>query len=110
MKDVVDRLLKEDIILKKLHKIDNKLLNTRKKIEVYEGVDLKANYVVIFVIKQKSRFLRKDIPPLDLIYENLKTLQDHNFKKKIIIYDMPFCSHAQKELKSEKWRLLNATS
>jgi len=110
MKSVVDRLLKEDLILKKLELIDNKLLQTRKKIEVYEGVDLKSNYVAIFNLKQKSRFLRKDILPLDLIYENLKTLLDHNFKKKIIIYDMPFCSHAQKELKDDGWRLLDATS
>jgi hypothetical protein len=110
MRDVVDRLLKEKVILKRLDSIDNKLLNTRKKIKVYEGVDLKSNYVAVFVLKQKSRFLRKDIPSFDLIYENLKELQDHNFKKKIIIYDMPFCSHAKKELRDDKWRLLDATS
>ncbi len=110
MKDVVDILRSKNLIFKKLHKVDNKLLGTRKKIEVYEGVDLKSNYVAIFVYRQKSRFLRKDIIPLDLIYEKLKEIQDHNFKKKILIYDMPFCSHAQKELKDDGWRLIDATN
>ncbi len=110
MKHVVDTLLQKKIVLKKINKIDNKLLETRKKIEVYEGVCLNSNYVAIFYLKQKNRFLRKDIIPLEFIYEKLKELVDHNFKKKILIYDMPFCSKAKKELKDDGWRLIDATS
>ena len=110
MKYIVDRLLDKNIILKKLNKIDNKDLKTRKRIEVFEGVDLKQNYVAIFFLKQKSRFLRKDIKPLEELHERLVEFVDHNFKKKILVYDMPFCSKAKEELKKSGWRLIDATN
>jgi len=110
MKDIVDLLLKKNIISKKLNKIDNRLLKTRKKIDIYEGVLLNQNYVSIFVLKQKSRFLRKDIQPLEELYERLIEFVDHNFKTKILVYDMPFCSKAKEELKKSGWRLIDATS
>ena len=109
MKEIVETLLDKKIILKKLNTIDVKLLKSRKKIKVFEGVDLNSNYVAIFFYRQKSRFLRKDILDLDLLYERLKDLQDHNFKKRILIYDMPICSHAKEELKEQGWRLIDVT-
>jgi len=110
MKEIVDILLEKKIILKKLNPIDVKLLKSRKKIKVFEGVDLHSSYVAIFFYRQKSRFLRKDILDLDLLYDRLIELQDHNFKKKMLIYDMPMCSHAKKELKEQGWRLIDVTS
>ena len=107
MKAVVDRLRGEGLIFQSLHPVDPKALGSRKKIAIYEGVDLKKNYVAIFVYQQKSRFLRKDIEPLEALLEQLKNLLDHNFKIKILLYDMPICSHAKKELEELGWRVIH---
>jgi hypothetical protein len=109
MKELVDILRKNSIIYRKLHKIDNKLLGTRKKIDIYEAVDLNSYYAAVFKFAQKSRFLRKNADELELLYEKLKSLQDHNFKKKVLIYDMPLCSKAKALLKERKWKLIDAS-
>ncbi len=109
MKEVVDTLRKKELIYKKFIMIDNKALKTRKKIAVYEAVDFDRYYTAVFVLEQKSRFLRKDASVLETLYERLKVLQDHNFKKKILIYKMPLCSKAKAQMKEEGWRLIDAS-
>ena len=110
MKEIVDRLRKKELIYKKLIMIDTKALNTRKKIEVYEAVDFERYYTAIFSMKQKSRFLRKDAEVLETLFERLKLLQEHNFKKKILLFDMPFCSKAKAQMKELGWRFIDATA
>ncbi len=110
MKEIVDRLREKDLIYRKLIMIDNKLLKTRKRVAIYEAVDFDRYYSAIFDLKQKSRFLRKDAEVLERLYARLKVLQDHNFKKKILLYDMPFCSHAKAQMKEEGWRLIDVSS
>lgn len=109
MKTIVDVLRKKELLYKKLLKIDTQELKTRKKVLVYEAVDFERYYTAIFVLKQKSRFLRKDAVLLEILYERLKILQDHNFKKKIFLFDMPFCSKAQAQMKEQGWRLIDAS-
>jgi hypothetical protein len=109
MKEIVDKLREKGLIYKKLIMIDNKLLKTRKKIAIYEAVDFERYYTAIFELKQKSRFLRKDVEVLEMLYARLKVLQDHNFKKKILLYDMPFCSKAQMKMKEDGWRLIDVS-
>jgi len=108
MKELVNVLLKKNYIYKSLKEIDKKTLGTRKKIGIYEGVDTNSYYAAIFVFVQKSRFLRKNADELEMLYEKLKVAQDHNFKKKILIYQMPICSHAKKQLKESGWVLIDA--
>ncbi len=108
MKETLEILLNKKMIFKKLIQIDNKDLKTRKKIKIYEGVDPKSYYNAVFYIEQKSRFLRKNAKEIEEIYENLKTLRDHNFKKKIFIYKCPICSYAKEALKEKKWRVIDA--
>ncbi len=110
MKEIVELLLKRNMIFKKLHPIDKKALGTRKKIEIYEGVDLHSNYVAIFYLRQKSRFLRKNAEELEGLLEKLKRLQDHNFKKRLLLYEMPLCSKAKAMLKERGWRLIDVAA
>ena len=110
MNDFVELLLEKNMIFKKLHKIDNKKLKTRKKVDIYEGVDLKSNYTAIFHLIQKSRFLRKNADEIEELFEKLKTLQDHNFKKKIFLYDMPICSKARALMKERGWKLIDVAA
>ncbi len=79
---------------------------TRKKVDIYECIDLKDYFVALFVLEQKSRFLKKNASELEVLYERLKYNQDHNYKKKILFYKMPFCSLAQKQMKEAGWKLI----
>ena len=107
MKDMIKQLLTKKIILKKIDAIDISMLKSRKKIGVFSGIDTKSNYVCVFVISRKSRFLTKDVKELEELFTRLVSLSDHNFKKKILIYDMPLCSKAKEKLKELKWILIN---
>lgn len=109
MKELVNILLKKNYIYKSLKEIDKKVLGTRKKIDIYEGVDTKSYYAAIFYLLQKSRFLRKNADDLEQLLEKLKVLQDHNYKKKILIYQMPLCSKAKEQMKQNGWVLINVT-
>jgi hypothetical protein len=109
MKTLVNILLKKNYIYRSLKEIDKKSLGTRKKIDIYEGVDTNAYYAAIFNLVQKSRFLHKNANELEILYEKLKVVQDHNFKKKILIYQMPICSHAKEQLKQNGWIVINAS-
>ncbi len=106
---LVDTLRAKELIYNKLIMIDNRALKTRKKIEVYEAVDFERYYTAIFLLEQKSRFLRKDVAVLEELYERLKVLQEHNFKKKILLFKMPFCSKAKAQMKEDGWRLIDAS-
>ena len=106
MKEIVTVLAAKKIILKKSHFIDTKLLGTRKKIKILKGVDTNSNYVAIFVIERNSRFVTRDANELEELFERLVELSEHNYKRKILLYKMPFCSKAKDILKGNKWRLI----
>ncbi len=105
MKKVVEFLKDKNLIFKKLNKIDLKLLGSKKKIELYEGVDLHSNYVAVFVIQNRSRFVKKSALELIELFERLKELQEHNYKKKILLISSPLCSKAKEYLKELKWKI-----
>ncbi len=109
MKALVNLLLKNDYIYQSLNEIDKKTLGSRKKIDIYEGVDTKSYYAAIFVLVQKSRFLRKNADDLEALLEKLKIVQDHNYKKKLLIYQMPLCSKAKEQMKQDGWILINGS-
>jgi hypothetical protein len=109
LKNLVTILQKKSYLYKSLKQIDKKTLGTRKKISIYEAVDTNSYYAAIFNLTQKSRFLRKNAQDLEKLYDKLKIVQDHNFKKKILIYQMPLCSKAKEQMKANKWILINAS-
>ena len=109
MKGLVNLLLKKSYIYKSLKEIDKKTLNTRKKIEIYEGIDTNSYYAAIFILVQKSRFLRKNADDLVILFEKLKVVQDHNYKRKILIYQMPICSKAKEQMRENGWILIHAS-
>lgn len=107
MKEIIEILMKKRIIFKKFYEIDKKRLNTRKKIRIFEGVDLKSYYNAVFFIEQKSRFLTKNAEEIENLYKKLIDLQDHNFKKKIFLHSSPLCSKAKEILKKRGWRIFS---
>ncbi len=105
MKNIVEFLHDRGYIFKKLHKIDNQLLNTKKKIEVYEAIDLKSNYVAIFYVLSKSRFIVKNTQEIFSLYEKLIKTREHNFKKRVLILNSLICSKSKILLKENKWKI-----
>jgi len=107
LKEIVEPLRKKGIIFKKFHEIDKKRLNTKKKMRIFEGVDLKSRYYAVFFAEQKSRLLTKNAEEIENLYEKLIVLQDHNFKKKIFLHSSPICSKARSFLKERGWRIFD---
>jgi len=97
-KNIVEILRENNIICKKLDEIK---LNTRKKIKVFLGVNLKNEYCVIIRLYKKSRFLRKDISEIEAFVPKEINFR---YKKKILILNSPICSKAKEEMK--EWKIL----
>ncbi len=105
MKEVVDFLHKKGYIFKKFDKIDNNILNTRKRLDIYKGVDLASFYVAVFYTKSKSRFIMKNAYDIEDLLDKLAKLSRHNYKKKILLISSQICSKSKKFLEDQGWKI-----
>ncbi len=105
MKAIVEYLQEKHIIFKSLKSITPKELGSRKKIELYLGVDLKGFYAVVMSVEKKSRVLRKEAEELMLLHEKLEKYIDSSIKKKYIIIKAPLCSKAKAMLEEHGWKV-----
>ncbi len=105
MKEIVDYLQEKHIIFKSLKPISPKELGSRKKIDLYLGVDLKDFYAAVMVLEKKSRVLRKEAEELMLLHEKLEKYIDSSIKKKYMIIKAPLCSKAKAMLEEKGWRV-----
>lgn len=105
MKEIVEYFSKKGVLFKSLQEIDKTLLNTRKKISIYNATDIKKSYHSIFVVSSKSRFLTKNSIELIEIEDRLQELKKHNFKYKHLIIGKAICSKAVSYLKERGWQL-----
>ena len=110
MKKVVEYLQTKNIIFKSFKEIVPKELGSRKKIEIYVGVDLKGYYAVVMRVEKKSRVLRKEVGELMALHEKLEKYIDSKIKKKYIIIEAPLCSKAKALLEENGWRVWNVVS
>ena len=83
--------------------IEPKQINSRKKIQIFSACDIKKNFISIFIIDQKSRFLIKNAKEIVELKDRLVLKEDHNFKKNIFIIKSEVCSKATKHFKENKW-------
>ena len=105
MKKIVEYLQEKHLIFKSLKSITPKELGSRKKIELYLGVDLKEYYAVVMVVEKKSRVLRKEAEELMLLHEKLEKYIDSTIKKKYMIIKAPLCSKAKALLEEHGWKV-----
>ena len=110
MKEIVEYLQQKNIIFKSFNEITPKELGSRKKIEIYVGVDLKRYYAVVMRVEKKSRVLRKEVGELMALHEKLESYIDSKIKKKYILIKAPLCSHAKKLLEENDWKVWNVVS
>jgi len=106
MKDIVDKLLFEELLFKSLKPISLKELGSRKKIDIYLGVDLKKYYSCIIHINKKSRILQKEAKELMEFHKKLEEYNDSVIKKKYIYIQAPLCSKAKALFEEEGWVVL----
>ncbi len=103
MKDIVDFFSPKGIIFKSLKKIETKALGTRKKIDIYLGVDMEGYFIDIMQLEKKSRVLLKEAGEIDALHTKLETYNGSVIKNKEIIIKAPLCSKAKKFLESKQW-------
>jgi len=97
MKDILEILIKKNIICKELKPLK---LNTRKKLKAYLGVNLKNEYCLVLKIEKKSRILKKELEEIFKMMPNI----NFRYKKKILLTSAPICSKAKEMLK--EWRVI----
>lgn len=105
MKEITELFAKKNIIFKEFKEILPKEINSRKKIKIYvaSGIDMK--FYAIFVLEQKSRFLRKNANELMELCEKLASFKGHNFKVKELFFSGDMCSKAKAYLKDNYWNV-----
>ena len=106
MKDIVHKLQYKNLLFRTLKPISVKELGSRKKINVYLGVDLKNYYSCIIHINKKSRILQKEAKELMGFHKKLEEYNDSVIKKKYIYIQSPLCSKAKALFEEEGWIIL----
>jgi hypothetical protein len=104
MKNIVERLQEKRLIFKSLKQIDiKKEFGSRKKIDLYLGVDLKKYYTCIIYISKKSRILKKEAEQLMEFHQKLERYNDSKINKKYIYIKAPLCSKAKALFEDRGW-------
>jgi hypothetical protein len=106
MKDIVEKLQEKRLIFKSLKQIDIKEFGSRKKIDIYLGVDLKKYYACIIHISKKSRILKKEAEQLMEFHKKLERYNDSKIKRRYIYIEAPLCSKAKALLEDEGWIII----
>ena len=105
MKKIVEYLNTKNIICKTLKEVTPKELGSRKKIQLYVGVNLKGYYCSVITLKKKSRVLRKEVAELMALHEKLEAYQDTKILTRYIRIKAPLCSHARAMLEENGWKV-----
>jgi len=107
MKTIVEKLQEKRLIFKSLKHIDiKKEFASRKKIDLYLGVNLKKYYSCIIHISKKSRILKKEAEQLIEFHKKLEKYNESKINKKYIYIEAPLCSKAKALFESEGWRII----
>lgn len=105
MREITEFFAKKNIIFKEFKEVLPKEINSRKKIKIYVGTGVDMKFYAIFVLEQKSRFLRKNADELMDLSNNLASFVGHNFKVKELLYKGEMCSKAKEYLKELGWSI-----
>lgn len=105
MKTIVDYLQKKNMIFKSFKEISPKVLNSRKQISIYLGVDLRAYYTLVMRLEKKSRVVKKEIQTLISLHEQLENHLGSKVTKKNILIKAPLCSKAKALLEESGWKV-----
>lgn len=106
MKNLIDILNSNNIILKKIEKIDLSNLNSRQKIDLFSGVNESKYYMAVFMVTNKSRFVKSSAIKLIELEKRLEIYVNHIYKNRVLVITSPLCSKAKSFLKEDKWKII----
>ncbi len=106
MKKIVDVLGENGFVFKSLVKVEPSSLRSRQKVKIFSAVDEKSFYNAIFILNNKSRFLRGSAIKLMELEERLEIAYKHSYRVKILLISSPVCSLAKKFLKENRWKIV----
>ncbi len=105
MKEIIEYLQQRSLIFKSFKPIAPKELGSRKKVDIYLGVDLRGYYTIVMVLQKKSRVLKKEAEELMALHEVLERYIDTKITKKFILIKAPLCSKAKALLQEYGWKV-----
>jgi hypothetical protein len=105
MKEMIERICSKRIVFSSLETIDPKMLQTRKKVDIFSAIDLKSYYHLIFRIEQKSRFVMRQVEEILALALKAETHQGHCYRHKHVMIKAPLCSKAKAALEREGWKV-----
>ena len=105
MKEIVEYYRKKGILFRSLKHIPTKELGSRKKVEIYLGVDTNTYYTMIIFIEKKSRILRKEAEEIMLFHDKLEKQISSKILKKYTLIKAPLCSKAKKSMEEKGWKV-----
>jgi hypothetical protein len=106
MKEIVEFLAAHKIICRRLEALQPKELGSRKRLELYRGVDTDDYYCLMMIVRKKSRILRKEAKEFEELHRRLEQKMGARIKRLYLLYDAPICSKAAAWLREKGWRLL----
>jgi len=80
-----------------------KELKSRKKIDIYIGIDLKGFYSLILYINRNSRILQKDIQEYIILHQKVEIYNNSKINNKYLLTTAPLCSKAKRLLSDNGW-------
>ncbi|NKQ40271.1 MAG: hypothetical protein HF962_01720 [Sulfurovum sp.] len=105
MKEIVEYFGKKGIVFKSLKTIKVKDLGSRKKVDIYLGVNIKEYFVMLLNIEKKSRILKKEVNELIELHLKLESFIGSKIVKKYILIKAPLCSKAKVMLEENGWKV-----
>ena len=105
MKEIVEFLAGEGILCRRFEGVEPKKLGSRKRVQIYRGVDTEGYYCLVMVLRKKSRILRKEAEELEELHRRLEEKMEAKIKRCFLLYEAPLCSKAATWLKERGWRL-----
>jgi len=105
MKRLVELLQQQGSVFKSLEPIAPKSLGSRKKIELYLGVDTAGYYALVAYLAKKSRVLTKEAEAIEGLFTAAQERLGATIPQKIILIDAPLCSKAKAWLEAHGWQV-----
>lgn len=109
MKTIVEIFKKRKILFKELTLLNLKEYGIRKRYEVYEGVDVKNRYFLIFCVQRKSRFISKNAKELLEVFKKILENKNHTYKFIYVLFFSPYCSKSENILKERGLKIVDAS-
>jgi len=106
MKAVLEPLQARGYLFKRFEPFALKTIGSRKRIEVYHGIDLKNRYVLVFVVNKKSRVLQKEVREWFDLKVRIENYYGYRILQNIAVIHAPLCSKAKALLESEGWKVI----